>query len=297
MVNGPANERLYLGVDGGGSKCRARVSNSEGQILGVGLAGAANPLHGVEHSQSSIVAAAERALERANLPREHVNRLVAGIGLAGVNLPSLCTIMHEWRHPFADMHLTTDLHIACLGAHAQDNGAVIITGTGSCGYVCVDGRSTVLGAHGFPFGDKGSGAWMGLKAVEAVLLASDQLGPDTTLTERVGDHLQAQGLMIVERLSGAKPREFAQLAPLVFAAAEASDQVALAIVQEGASYISGVAHKLLEYDPPRLSMLGGLADRLTPWLDTQIAERLSPPLGPPEAGAIFYAKAQSAREQ
>lgn len=55
-----------------------------------------------------------------------------------------------------------------MGAHTRDEGAVMIAGTGSCGYSFVNGKATILGAHGFPFGDKCSGAWIGLEAVKAV---------------------------------------------------------------------------------------------------------------------------------
>src|SRR5690606_13168083 len=167
------DEILLLGIDGGGSKCRARLISATDQLMGAGVGGPANPLHGVQQTIDSITTATELALQVAGLPHSAMNQLIAGIGLAGVNLPSLFQIMSNWQHPFKQMFLTTDLHIACLGAHNSDEGAVIVAGTGSCGYSYVSGVAKIFGAHGFPFGDKGSGAWMGLEAVKAVLLASD----------------------------------------------------------------------------------------------------------------------------
>ena len=61
-----------------------------------------------------------------------LKQVVAGLGLAGVNLPGLYQKINEWHHPFKEMFLTTDLHTACIGAHKGADGAVIITGTGSC---------------------------------------------------------------------------------------------------------------------------------------------------------------------
>ncbi len=294
MVSAPTKEHYYLGIDGGGSKCKACIADADGRILGSALAGPANPVHGIEQTMRSIESAAEWALLDAGLPPDTIGRLVAGAGLAGVNLPSLYRAMSDWSHPFGAFYLTTDLRIACLGAHQRDDGAVIVTGTGSSGYAHIEGVDRLLGGHGFPCGDQGSGAWMGLEAVKAVLLASDQLGPATSLSERLADVLQARGIAIVEHMSGRPSSEYAKMAPLVFNAAEAGDRVALKIVQEGAAYISAMARKLLECKPVRLALIGGLAERMQPWLASQIAEQLSKPLGPPEAGALLFARQQHA---
>ncbi|MGD8174741.1 N-acetylglucosamine kinase [Marinimicrobium sp. ARAG 43.8] len=294
MVNIPTGSQLYLGIDGGGSKCQASLVDEQGQVLSTALAGPANPLHGVERTLQSIESAARRALKEVGLGEESLGRLVVGAGLAGVNLPSLYKVVSDWPHPFSELHLTTDLRIACLGAHQRDDGAVIVTGTGSCGYVRVDGKDRLIGGHGFPYGDQGSGAWMGMEAIKAVLLASDGLGPQTALTDSVADLLQARGLAIVERMSGRPSSEYAKLAPLVFTAAEADDPVAFRIVTEGADYVSAMADKLLSFQPARLSLIGGVAERITPWLSPQVAERLAEPLGPPEDGAVLFARQQHA---
>lgn len=283
---------MYLGIDGGGSKTKAILVNEANQVLGTGLAGPANPLHGVEQAFTSITLSAELALESAGFKRNHLSKLVVGAGLAGVNLPDLFQIVDQWEHPFAEFYLTTDLHIACLGAHAGDDGAVIITGTGSCGYAHVNDRSLIVGAHGFPFGDKGSGAWMGLEALKYALLASDNLAPESPLKAAVEAQLDAQGIDMVSRMAGATSRDYARLAPLVFEQAEAGDAVSLAIVQDGADYISAVAHKLWQAGPKRLSMLGGLSERLQQWMDKDIVKGLSPAQLQPEFGAVHFAKSQ-----
>lgn len=286
------DEILYLGIDGGGSKCRARIISATDQLMGTGVGGPANPLHGVQQTIDSITTATELALQEAGLPHSAMNQLIAGIGLAGVNLPSLFQIMSNWQHPFKQMFLTTDLHIACLGAHNSDEGAVIVAGTGSCGYSYVNGVAKIFGAHGFPFGDKGSGAWMGLEAVKAVLLASDGLGPETILTQLLGNFLHAEGVMIVDKMANAKSRDYAQLAVFVLDAAEQNDAVALSIVHEGAAYITAIAEKLWSSGAARMSFIGGLSERLIPWLSPAIAAKLSVPVGQPEFGAIYYAKQQ-----
>ncbi|UTA49665.1 ATPase [Simiduia sp. 21SJ11W-1] len=283
---------MYLGIDGGGSKTKAILVNEANEVIGTGLAGPSNPLHGVEQAFTSIRLSAELALEDAGLPRSHIRNLIVGAGLAGVNLPDLYQVVDQWEHPFADFFLTTDLHIACLGAHGGGDGAVIITGTGSCGYSNVKNRTLIVGAHGFPFGDKGSGAWMGLEALKYALLSSDGLAPQSPLQARVEQHLDAKGIDMVGRMATATSSRYARLAPLVLELAEAGDPVSLAIAKDGANYISQVAEKLLAQGPERLSMLGGLAPRLQQWMAPEIVVRLSEVQFSPEFGALLYAKQQ-----
>ncbi len=283
---------LFIGVDGGGTKCRASVYSADNQVLGTGVGGPANPFHGEAQAKVSIVQSVDMALANAGLPSSVIGDLIAGVGLAGVNLPSLFEAMNTWHHPFKKMYLTTDLHIACLGAHTRDEGAVMIAGTGSCGYSFVNGKATIVGAHGFPFGDKCSGAWIGLEAVKAVLLASDELGPQTCLNDLIGAHLQAKGVMIVDKMGAAKSSDYAQLARFVLEAAEQKDEVAIKIMREGADYMSAVAEKLWATGPSRMSLIGGLSGPLTSWLKPSVAASLSNPISQPEFGAVYFARQQ-----
>ncbi|WKD49880.1 BadF/BadG/BcrA/BcrD ATPase family protein [Microbulbifer spongiae] len=278
---------LYLGIDGGGSKCRARIAGAGRE--GVGVAGPANPFQNLARACESIQQAAELALADAGLPANTLGRLVAGAGLAGVNIPHVREQLLAWRHPFSALYLTDDIQIAFLGAHAGAEGAVIVAGTGSVGYSSLNGGLSI-GAHGFPFADKGSGAWLGLKALEAALLALDALGPDTALLPALEEELQARGLGLVGAMAGAGQREYGRLAPRVLAVAEAGDAVAVAIVREGVGYLEQIAERFLARGHSHLCLLGGLADHLLPWLGEKTLQCLQPPRGQPDEGALLYAR-------
>ncbi len=278
---------LFLGVDGGGSKCRAVLVDSAGKVLGEGLGGPANPFHGVEQCLQSIGTATNEALAQAGMAPEASQQLIACLGLAGVNLPALHEAFMRWQHPYGGMVVAHDLHVACVAAHQGGDGAVIIAGTGSCGYSNVGGQHAAFGAYGFPHGDQGSGGWTGLQAVSHVLLALDGFAEPTRMTERFLAQLEASdATTLVERLSVVGVRGYAALAPIVFELANAGDAPATRIVREGAAYISQLARRLLQSRPPRLSMIGGLAPLIVPWLDRDVREHLSPPLESPEMGAV-----------
>ncbi|WP_336407797.1 N-acetylglucosamine kinase [Gallaecimonas kandeliae] len=290
-----SDEKLYLGIDGGGSKCRALLYSPAGGILGEGLAGPANPVQGLERAQEAVLASASSALASAGLSQNLLGHLIVGAGLAGINAPRTHSAMLAWAHPFAAFFLTTDLHIACLGAHQGEEGAVIITGTGSSGFAQDGDEQQFLGGHGFPLGDKASGAWLGLAAVQATLLALDGLGPDTSLVERVLESTGTQdATALMDQFSGQPSAVFARLAGLVFAEAKAGDALAGGLINEGAAYLDALAQKLSPAGRLRLSMIGGLAPLWQPHLSSQTAALLSPALQEPEMGAIFFAQQRSA---
>lgn len=297
MLSGDNNKELFLGIDGGGSKCKAIVMNENNEILGTGIAGPGNPLHGFEQATNSITQSAKLALEDAGLAHIKLSELNAGVGLAGVNLPVLFDQMQAWKHPFKQMFLATDLLIACLGAHQGKDGAVIISGTGSCGFSYIDGQEFMLGAHGFPHGDKGSGAWFGLQAAKQVLLSIDGIVEPSIMNDVLLAKLGCKDdTALVEAIAGKAATYYAQLANLVFDAAEKGDKVALDIVKEGSEYINSLARSLWKRNPPRISMIGGLTPRLKPWLDKEIQTWLSEPLSAPEVGSVLFARSEVAKQ-
>ncbi len=287
---GQPTSPLFLGVDGGGSKCRSVIIAADGQVLGRGHGGPANAFQNLHQTIDSVVEATRDALTSAGLPETDRRRLYACMGLAGVNVPAVHEQFCGWQHPYAWMQACSDLRVACAGAHGGHDGAALVAGTGTCGFVHVGDTEHMIGGHGFPAGDKGSGAWIGLEAVKYTLLALDQLEKKCALTDAVMNALHANdAISIVEQLNHHRSRDYAKLAPLVFALADQQDAAALTIVRDGAHYLSLVAKQLLSYTPPRFSMLGGLADLYTPWLDSDVATHLSPVLESPEMGAARLA--------
>jgi glucosamine kinase len=295
MPSSSDNKEFFLGIDGGGSKCKAILVDAGNNILGTGISGPANPLHGYEQAVNSITESAELAIKDAGLAGIELNNIVAGVGLAGVNLPALYEQMSNWQHPFKHMFLATDLLIACLGAHHGEDGAVMITGTGSCGFSYVNGHPYTLGGHGFPHGDKGSGAWFGFQAANHVLMSLDGLKAGSLINQKLLALLKvSDGLEMVETIAGKPAAFYAKMANLVFDAAEEGDEIALEIVKEGAGYISGIARQLEKQNPPRISLIGGLTPRILPWLDQDVKIKLAEPLCPPEVGSVIYAQQQLA---
>lgn len=286
-----SSTQYYLGIDGGGTKCKAVLTDSKLNVLGVGLAGAGNVFYGLEAALREIIKAAQAAINAANIPNLSLNDTTAGLGLAGVNLPHLYQQVVNANLPFKKCYLTTDLAIANLGAHQGNDGALIILGTGSCGISCHQDKTLLIGGHGFPHGDIASGAWLGFKAIEKVLLALEGMLEPTLLTQLITRHFSiTTPLALVAKVSNQPSSFYGELAPLVIQAAKQNDAVALAIQDEAIMYIERLADKLLLQAQQPLAFIGGVAPALVPLLNSSIQARIQPTKQPPEIGAVLFAQ-------
>ena len=156
---------LLLGVDGGGTQSRARLSTYSGRLLAEAVSGPANLRLGIGASFSSVVDAARRCLDTADLAQQNISRIVACLALAGASEPGQLAAAKQYGHPFRTAVITTDAHAACIGAHGGKDGGVIIAGTGAVGWAVMKKQTYRIGGWGLPISDEGSGAWVGTEAL------------------------------------------------------------------------------------------------------------------------------------
>ena len=86
----PVDQELFIGVDGGGTSCRARIRNAAGTLRGEGSGGPANVRLDPALVMDSIVTATRAAVRAAGLAEGDLSRAHAGLGLAGAGLKSAC---------------------------------------------------------------------------------------------------------------------------------------------------------------------------------------------------------------
>ena len=143
---------------------------------------------------------------------------------------------------------------------------------------------------GFAFGDHGSGAWTGHHAVRRAALAIDGLLQPTPLIEAVLSRVGRTRFEVSRWSEQATPKDYGQMAPLVFESATKGDVVGMTILIEGAHAISTLARALLSSGAGRVCLLGGLSGVYPPYLDADVIKALVPPLADAMDGAIMMAR-------
>ncbi|MFM8477281.1 MAG: N-acetylglucosamine kinase [Planctomycetaceae bacterium] len=261
---------LLLAIDGGGTKtdCRLAVLDGQLQMLGKGLSGPSNlRALGPQQALANLDAAVAAAFASAGLQR--CTATAACLALAGADRTSEQMQILEWAGAArlaGQLRIVNDA-VPLLYADAGSGvGVALIAGTGSLAWGCnADGRTARSGGWGFLLGDEGSAYALGNAALRAVLMQSDGRGPQTLLTELISAQLDLpRPAAIVERVYGAVvPRQvIAELAPLVFDAAQRADAIAAEILhsasQQLADMAAAVAHSLNLLNPLHLACTGGV---------------------------------------
>ena len=289
-MNMSSSNQYFLGIDGGGSRCRARIRNAKGELIGEAVGGSSNIYQSFDGALENIVATAEEAAAQASLK---TTQLCAGLGLAGVVTSSGAEKITSAKLPFASVIADNDAYIACLGAFAGGDGGIVIAGTGSIGFALVNGVRHMVGGWGFALGDHGSGAWLGHHAVRRAALAIDGLLQPTPLIEEVLARVGRTRFDLSRWSEQAKPKDYGQMAPLVFESAAKGDVHGMTIVIEGAAAISNLGRALLARGARGICLLGGLSKVYPPFLDADVKRCLVEPIADAVDGAIMMARKAS----
>jgi glucosamine kinase len=281
---------LLLGVDGGGSTCRARLCTIAGATLGEGVAGPANVRLGLEQSLASVRDATRQCLRAAGLSRRDLERVVACLAMAGASEPAQLELLREREQPYRTTIFATDAQAACVGAHAGRDGGIIVIGTGSIGWAEIDERQYRVGGWGWPLSDEGSGAWLGCEALRRALWAQDGRIPWTPLLRSLFRKFQADPHAVVRWMTGALPKDFATFAPEIVEHVLDNDPVAVELMKSAGGHVDALAQLLIEFGAERLALVGGLSAAIEPWLAPDTRRHLVAPAGDAVAGAVQLAR-------
>jgi N-acetylglucosamine kinase-like BadF-type ATPase len=235
---------FYLAIDAGGTKTTCLLAD-EARILARAGTGTVKLMHvSEEEATRRLQSMFAEAAAKANVSLDRVTRTC--MGLAGGSSPAV----QDWAYRTVsakvagELLLCGDEEIALDAAFAGGPGILVIAGTGSniIGRTA-DGSLHSAGGWGPVIGDEGSGYWIGVEAIRAALHNHDQTGLGVAAS-RLLPEIQTQWLLgslaelvaYANQRTGAVPPDFASLAPIVAACAEADgnrpgDALAVDILQ------------------------------------------------------------------
>lgn len=278
---------LYCGVDGGGTRTRALLADENGTFLGYGASGASNPKAvGLDGAAASVCEALQRAFRESGRNDEDIQLF---LGLAGVRTEAdRLAVMKAFTDPLAAaglggarVRIGHDLDVAHAAALGGESGVVLVVGTGSAALGRDEaGRTRQAGGWGWFIDDPGSGYWLGYQAMRAAARSCDGRGPMTVLEEKVRVFLRISTLHempnIIYNPHFSRER-VAELAPILFEAAEAGDVCAEQILREGFRELAlmvATVSRVLDLERPLVSAVGGITHRGVAF-DKRLAEALN----------------------
>jgi N-acetylglucosamine kinase-like BadF-type ATPase len=180
---------------------------------------------------SSAGSTARTAIEKAGLTAP-VGALWMGLAGAGrAKTQEAVEIALRSQELAVRIMVGMDVEGAHQDAFQEGPGVILSVGTGTMLWGRdPEGGKLRVGGWGQDLGEEGSGYWIGLQGLRAVVQASDGRGDSTALSEGVLDELGLSDPQdLVPWMAGATKRDVASLAPLVLRIAEEADAAAQTI--------------------------------------------------------------------
>lgn len=257
----------YLGVDSGGSKTAALITNSDGDELGMGLGGPGSlTIQDEAELRHALLQAVRAASKSAGLSTDLEFKSIC-IGIAGYSaeqkrLQYLQMLQETLRS--INFRIEPDYLTAYWGASGGSPGIIVIAGTGAVSF----GRNAKGETHredglGYLLGDRGSGFNLGLRVLSCALEEIKECRI-TPLSQNILDVMGAasQNEVLQWLYGNFSTARVAAIAPIVGQLAESGDISARTHISEMAMRlrhaVRQIRHKLwMPRDIP-IYTLGGL---------------------------------------
>lgn len=235
---------LIMGVDGGGSKTYAVITDAEGKLLGEGLAGGANYQKiGLDRAMDHISTAMKHALKQAGLQYDDLD--FVQYTLAGADREADIIRLESGlkQIPAANWNLACDT-MAGLRAGSPDNvGIVLVCGSGTNAFGRnAEGKVVQTGGFGYLFGDYAGGNHMAIETFRAAVRSWEQRDIPSILTERIPAYLGYSSMEALlhdywDRQIGTVPSE---LTIVLHEAVQAGDELSIRLLTN-VGYELGIA--------------------------------------------------------
>jgi N-acetylglucosamine kinase-like BadF-type ATPase len=303
--------RVYLGVDGGGTKTALVLIDSEGTIRATHLAPGSYYLTiGLEALGTLLADGVNAVLAKAAVGAEELDFAFFGLPAYGEDTVLAAPLSDLPRRclPAGQYLCGNDMICGWAGSLLCRDGISIVAGTGSICYGERNGAGARCGGWGELFSDEGSAYWMACRGLNLFSRMSDGRAARGPLYDIVRQRLGLTEDLdlcghVFSRLGGDRAR-IAQLSKWLTQAAAAGDAQAMTIVRCAAEELALMVDATRRHlafgaaEPVPVSYSGGVFDNAGALLLDHFnaalqalrpGYRVSEPVLPPGIGAALYA--------
>lgn len=300
-----------IGIDGGGTKTHAVLTNLNGEKLFECFGGPSNFLIlGTEKVSETLLVLIDSCKNYLNISYDDIAFVLLGTTGAGRRCDAellekdFQSYLTTKNISIKNFRVESDARIALEGAFSGKPGSILIAGTGSIMF----GKDKVgnihrVGGFGRYIGDEGSGYSIGKKALTAIAKSFDGRGRKTILSDLLAEkfNITSSEKLITEIYKN--NFDIASVTPLVLQAAEINDEKAIQIIESETDelilHLKAMDEKIKEEILP-VAFIGGIlsskniySDLFTAKIIKQVPNcRVKSPDYPPEYGAILMAQTQ-----
>lgn len=279
---------ILIGVDGGGTGCRAAIADATQTVLAEADGDRANVATDFQQAIQNVQKTISDAGRKAGLSDHALHNATVHMGLAGVISDAVAGRVAR-AMPYATVTVTDDRATTVAGALDGGDGFLISVGTGTIIAARRDGQNSFVNGWGFHVSDQASGAWLGRRLLEETLLWRDGLRADSDLAGATLANFGDDPNEIVRFSLTAKPGDYGRLAPDVVRAAKAGDQLGVALMQDGFDYLETGLQALGFRPGDRLCLTGGVGTHYANHFEKDFAPSIIAQSGLSVRGAVRLA--------
>jgi len=303
--DGEVKRLLFLGVDVGGTKTQAVLSDEQGNVLAVHRGKGANyQAVGKENAVRNLKDVIEGILNKAGKTREEID--FAFFGYAGADFDYEMKIVREILEKLGleKFDFDNDGRTALRSGVFDDIGIMVSCGTGSISYASDGRRVNRIGGLSFSLGERLGSHYIASLVTSAVMRAKDGRDDWTTLVEEVEKEIgPVENLLRYDYEGGYTAELVKRVNQALFRCAEKGDAVSLRIFDEIVVEVKKIidAHrKALNFTPPIKLILEGSFFKNAPSLLINMIESATGkeyeiviPKHDPVIGAVLFAMERS----
>lgn len=288
---------LYFCVDAGATRSRSRLYDASGAVLAQAEAGPANASYDREQAVASTLDLWRRLNAETGHDPEDLSKATLSIGGAGLYVPRSRDAFVASCPAFATILTMSDGYAAMIGAGGGKPCALLTVGTGVAGHrLFEDGSSIQRDAWGWVAGDRGSGAWMGRRALRHALEVQDGITQPSALSKAVMARIGGTQALLDGAISQLNAHRLAAFAPVVLDLARENCPVSMQIRSRAVAYLGDLVG-VLRCESVPLYLNGGLAEVLNPLLSERIGRVPEAAAGDPLEGCLLVARSEAPRER
>lgn len=260
---GSKTVRIFLGVDGGGTKTDFLLIDESGRVLAARREGSAYYLEtGLDALQAMLLQGIGATLAQASVPPADITFACIGLPAYGEDSALIARLdgIASGALPRERYACVNDMVCGWAAALGCRDGINIVAGTGSIAYGEFESRSARAGGWGELFSDEGSAYWIAREGLTLFARMSDGRADGGPLLDLIREHFRLRtDIDVCAAVYGPPPMtrsEIAELAPIVARAVRAGDIRARRIFETAAAELAAVVHAVRDRlaVPPTVSL-------------------------------------------
>lgn len=289
---------MIIGIDGGGTKTKFTLFTEDGDEVRSKVLSTCHVLQVSKEEMKHVLMDGVMSVLNDECPLKDVV-ICAGMGAYGQNESITKEIDDVFVELFPDnkVKLYNDGEIAVAGSLAGQEGAVIISGTGSIGFKLENGKFSSCGGWGYVLGDEGSAYWLGKLALSTFCKMSDGRMERSVLYDKIKEHFDLKTDDELIQLSAKELKDrtiVAGISKVVYDSYVEGDETAKDLFKQ-VSHELALLIKTLNPKSKLVSYGGGMwhsKDLIVPMINEELNNEFNiiDPIDSAEKGAYYLAK-------